>query len=150
MASCNPRPGIVIAFSIMLLVAWSHRARVAQAGPTSATSAEVIGEMESLAPTRVGTPAPDVMYLSTPYGWRHLRELEGPRGLVLVMDPTDADLTALERSRPALDQQGIEPVAVLREPDGTCWRRLTHLGLSYSLPRTRPAWSPIHCARPPP
>jgi len=81
----------------------------------------------------VGSTAPDFVYASTPYGWRHLDDLAGPSGIVLLIDPAPDDLLALERDKPLLEAAGIRPVAVLREKDGACWRRLTSMRLTYSL-----------------
>jgi peroxiredoxin len=95
------------------------------------SNAESVAATES-AP-HIGSAVSDFPYDSTPYGWRHFHDLAGPAGVVLVFDPTDADLTALEHCRPALAAGGLEPVAVLHESDGSCWHRLAALQLSYSL-----------------
>jgi peroxiredoxin len=81
----------------------------------------------------VGSTVPDFAYASTPYGWRYLHHLCASGGLVIVVDPTDADLIALERDRLAYEERNVTPVAVVRANDREAWRTVTRLQLRFSV-----------------
>jgi len=76
--------------------------------------------------------APDFV-VATAYGWHPFRELHPNAPIVLVFAPDEATLATLEQELPALRARGVEIAAVTRDPDGTNWDRLEHLGLTYAL-----------------
>src|SRR5262249_11770888 len=84
---------------------------------------------------RPNAPAvlPDLVFASTPYGWHHLRDLAGARGLVLALDPTEAELVALERDTPAFGDAGVAVAAVLRHRERPVSRELTRMTLTFTL-----------------
>jgi peroxiredoxin len=81
----------------------------------------------------VGEPAPDLCFRSPRFGWQRLDALCGDAGVLLVFDPAEAELAALQRDLAALVARGVEPVAVMRQAAGANWAAIERLGLRFSL-----------------
>jgi peroxiredoxin len=118
----------------VLLVATNTRFARSDAPAAPPANPSPAASLDSTTTTRaVGTTAPDLVFASLPYGWKHLADLMGPNGLVLVLDPTPADLAVLQAALPELERAGIEPVAVARDTDSASWKLVTHGHLTYSV-----------------
>jgi peroxiredoxin len=77
--------------------------------------------------------APDFQYLSSEGRWRFLHEMLRHDAVLLVFEPSDAQLLKLEAGADSLRHSGVIPVAIRRCPDGANWAAIGKLGLTYSL-----------------
>ena len=77
--------------------------------------------------------APDFQYRANDGRWRCLRDLRSQGHVLLVFEPDDGELAALEREADSLHAQGVNPVAVLHGSDSDNWSKIERLGLTYSL-----------------
>jgi peroxiredoxin len=80
-----------------------------------------------------GGLAPDFDYLASPYGWSRFGVLcaEGP--VLLVFDPADSVLAALERETAQLEPLGVIVVAVRSRDSDDNWETIRRLGLRFRL-----------------
>lgn len=79
-----------------------------------------------------GEAAPDFAFVGD-FGWKHLHDLRAEGAVLMLFEPDDATLAALERESTALAAAGIEPVAVRDRSDGQNWDTIARLGLGYAL-----------------
>lgn len=86
----------------------------------------------TLSPAFAGS-APDFQYRANDGRWRTLRDLRDQGHVLLVFEPGDEQLVALEREADSLHAQDVIPVAVFRASDAANWSRIERLGLTYSL-----------------
>ena len=101
--------------------------------PLPAARPTSVASRSSLAPLKVGDRAPDFDYQSYDYRWVRFHHMLQRDAVVLVFSPDEATLAGLEAQREPLAECGVAPVAVVGEPDRAVWRRVTRLGLTYSL-----------------
>jgi len=85
------------------------------------------------APASAAPAAPDFQYRAMDGRWRHLHDLRTSHGVLVVFEPTDAQLVALESERDSLARAGVLPVAILRRSESKCWSVIERLGLTFSL-----------------
>lgn len=77
--------------------------------------------------------APDFQYLGSDGRWRYLHDLRPLGHVLLVFEPGDAQLAALEREADSLLVQGVIPIAVFSGRESDNWSKIERLGLTYSL-----------------
>ena len=82
---------------------------------------------------RLAGAAPDFQFQGSDGRWSSLGELRAGGHVLLVFEPSDAGLAALEREADSLRARGVRPVAVFRGSDRDNWSRIERLGLTYSL-----------------
>lgn len=104
----------------------------ALAGPPADAPAGPEGPHVAAAPV-AGDVAPEVAFRDARFGWQRLSALCGGGGALLVFEPSDDEMVALQRASAALAAGGIEPVAVRRASGAANWKAIERLGLRYSL-----------------
>ena len=109
---------ISVAISLLAISAASRLVSAERAGPHA---------------TGLTEAAPDFQYRANDGRWRFLRDLCSQGHVLLVFEPGDERLAALEREAGSLHAQGVIPIAVFRGSDSDNWSRIERLGLSYSL-----------------
>ncbi len=77
--------------------------------------------------------APDFQFQGSDGRWSSLGEMRVSGHVLLVFEPSDAGLAALECEADLLRARGVLPVAVFRGSDRDNWSRIERLGLTYSL-----------------
>ena len=77
--------------------------------------------------------APDFQFLGNDGHWSRLRDLRAQGHVLLVFEPGDDQLLALEREADSLRARGVIPIAVLRTRESDNWSKIERLGLTYSL-----------------
>jgi peroxiredoxin len=80
-----------------------------------------------------GDAAPDFAIATTPYGWRRFSDFWKASEIVLVFDPDERALVAIERGARELAGNEVSLTVVRRASDGANWDALANLGLSYNL-----------------
>ena len=84
-------------------------------------------------PPPVGEPAPDFDYQSYDYHWVRFHHMLARAAVVLVFEPDDSTLSALETQRELLAARNVAPVAVLARREDAVRRAVADLGLGFSL-----------------
>lgn len=77
--------------------------------------------------------APDFQFLANDGHWSGLRDLRSRGHVLLVFEPGDDQLLALEREADSLRARGVIPIAVFSSRESENWSRIERLGLTYSL-----------------
>jgi peroxiredoxin len=99
---------------------------------SAASRLAAAGDARGEAPTLAGS-APDFQYRANDGRWRALRDLRHEGHVLLVFEPGDEQLAALEREADSLRAEDVLPIAVLKASDAANWSRIERLGLTYSL-----------------
>jgi peroxiredoxin len=81
-------------------------------------------------PLVVGDRAPRFSYLGPDGGWHEFSDLSAKGPVLLVFGATEADLKALEASRPAFSALGVNPAVVMDMRAGSAARLARRLRLS--------------------
>jgi peroxiredoxin len=77
--------------------------------------------------------APDFQFLGNDGRWRFLHDLRSQGHVLMVFEPGDRQLAALELEVDSLRARGVIPVAVFRNCEAENWSRIERLGLTFSL-----------------
>lgn len=91
------------------------------------------GVPEPAPPAPARLAAPDFQYLAMDGRWRYLHDLRASHSVLVVFEPTDAQLVALESENDSLARAGVLPVAILRRSESGCWSAIERLGLRLSV-----------------
>jgi peroxiredoxin len=101
--------------------------------PTVAAGPTPMIEYDTHSAPDLDGEAPDFEYLSNDGRWKFLHEMLKHDAVLLVFEPSDAQLLKLEAGADSLRHSGVIPVAIRRCPDGANWAAIGKLGLTYSL-----------------
>jgi peroxiredoxin len=82
---------------------------------------------------RVGDRAPSFSYMDVDGHWRRFEEFGTKRCLLIVFGAQEADLGELNRLRPAFDELGVAPVAVLDRAGRSIAALARRLGLDGTM-----------------
>lgn len=77
--------------------------------------------------------APDFQFLANDGRWKSLHDLRRESHVLLVFEPAEAQLAALEREAESLRGQGVNVIAVFSHGESANWSKIERLGLTYSL-----------------
>ena len=80
-----------------------------------------------------GAPAPDFSWRAANGEWMRLKNLRAQGGVLLVFDPGESDLQAMEDERTGLGKVDVLPVAVLDRKDSAAESTSRKLHLSYPV-----------------
>jgi peroxiredoxin len=103
------------------------------AAPNSPNSTDAPASTAASSAPTVGDRAPDFDYQSYDFRWVRFHNMLQRDSVILVFSPDETTLSGLEAEREQLAERGVAPVAVLDERDAAVWRRVSRLGLAYSL-----------------
>jgi len=131
---------LVFVLAVVSALAWTAFAGVesnnpSAPDPTASAAQPAMKEADfSLSPTPEDEePAPDFQYLAIDGHWKFLHDLRTKGNVLIVFEPTDAQLTKLQAERDSLFRAGVQPVAILRRPESACWGAIERLHLTYSV-----------------
>ena len=109
--------------ALLLLVA----ASVALGAPSPAAAQAEGGALHA------GDAAPNFDIATTPYGWRRFSDFCKEGEIVLVFEPDDKALIAIDREARQFAESGVTITVVRSDCDGANWDAITRLGLSCTL-----------------
>jgi peroxiredoxin len=126
----------VLFSTVLALVAAVPFTALAASAPVSPVTGrgvyDAVGTNADYAIVDVGTQAPDFSF-DAPGRSMRLRDLRAQGHVLVVFQPDDAHLVALERERARLLSIGVVPVAVLDQRSGGCEAVAHRLGLGFSV-----------------
>jgi peroxiredoxin len=118
--------------TIGTLSLWLSLTTSAAMGPHPVATSSASAAMASARSIAGADQAPD-FEVATAYGWHRFSELHRGSPVLLVFEPDEATLAALESAAPGLAARGVELAAVTQQEDAAHWKLIEKLGLRYRL-----------------